>query len=159
MKKLILLLLFTYPLLLPAQQDSLGFTNKAEAKKLTAKGVKEGKWIEYFNQDNPNYKDTNAPSYRLTIYKTGKPYGIVHYYYNNGALLSETPYKDGIINGILTLYYKNGKIKRKTPFVNGVINGIEKEYYENGKLKKETTYNNDVAGTIKDYDKNGNEIK
>jgi antitoxin component YwqK of YwqJK toxin-antitoxin module len=79
-----------------------GFTNKAEAKNQMVKGKKEGKWVEYdsdshsidFGGYNRRLKDTgrNSLYYRLIIYKTGVPYGIVRDYLKNGRLyLEETP--------------------------------------------------------------------
>jgi antitoxin component YwqK of YwqJK toxin-antitoxin module len=74
---------------------SMGFTNKEEAKNLRVNGKKEGKWVEYFDLKKGveiETKNKNAPIYRLTVYKAGKPNGIVREYYRNGELCNETLY-------------------------------------------------------------------
>lgn len=160
-----------------------GFTNKAEARNVTIKGVKQGKWVEYLDVGSIITTDTSAPYYRLVIYMDGKPYGIVREYHKGGILASETPYVDAkkngvekwyyksgviefeipfrnnVINGIEKQYYEDGKINWETPYADGIKNGVGKEYYENGKLKSETQYTDDLAkGTI-NFDENGNQIK
>lgn len=120
--------------------DSMGFTHKAEAKNRLVDGVKEGKWIEYIQNDSVVTTDTNAPFYRLTIYVSGRPYGIVRGYFKDGALRVETPYKDGVKSGWEKVYYKNGKIWKETPYEYGELNEnlIVREYYEDGEMKDET---------------------
>jgi antitoxin component YwqK of YwqJK toxin-antitoxin module len=74
---------------------STGFTNKAEATNQKINGLKEGKWIEYFELKNGakvETKNKNAPIYRLTVYRGGKPDGVVREYYKNGELCNETLY-------------------------------------------------------------------
>jgi hypothetical protein len=73
--------LFTFSLSLFAQQDTLGFTNKAEARNILKDTIKEGKWVEYIDRNLHDTKDTNASIYRLSVYKSGRPYGMVRYYY------------------------------------------------------------------------------
>jgi antitoxin component YwqK of YwqJK toxin-antitoxin module len=160
-----------------------GFTNRAEAKNQVVNGLKDGKWVEYLDVGSVVSKDTNAPYYQLTIYKDGKPYGIVREYHKGGMLASESPYLEGkkqgverwyyekgtlwfeipfsygIINGTQKAYYENGKLNWEIPYTKGIKNGIGKEYYEDGKLKTETVYTNDLAGATKNYDENGKEIK
>lgn len=77
-----------------AYPDS-GFASKVEAKNLTVNGLKEGKWIEYYNLETKTQSsnpymltvhipttDTNSTYYDLGIYKAGKLNGIVRYYEN-----------------------------------------------------------------------------
>lgn len=161
-----------------AQQDS-GFTNKAEATNLMVNGIKDGKWIEY-EDENGNYtRKESSVFYELTIYSAGKSTGIARRYYNNGVLESESPYKNGKIDGTSKIYlsgkvvreipYKDGKIdglaryyydtgilSAETPYTNGKINGTEKLYSEKGKLIRETTYKHGNVKKKKFYDENGN---
>ena len=180
-----LLLIISLPLCFNAfgQTDSLGFTNKGEAKNLKVHGKKEGKWIEYEGIHDDIIEDTNiACGYILTIYRKGKPNGIVReyskdgilgyyeYYLNgkedgicrvysdDGSIILEQYYSNGKLNG-MAKDYKNGKLESETPFTMDKANGIKKEYYESGKVKTETTYKNNKIIAIKNYDENGNEIK
>lgn len=159
------------------QADS-GFTNKAEAKNLMVDGVKEGKWVEYFKitdkmEDQTNNSD--APVFRLTIYKAGKPVGMVREYYKNGKLKSEIPYKNGDINGVEKEYDENGELVAIDTLVNGQGSGVIRTYYANGKVKIEYPFAKDrmlvesklcvpgligcvygaINGTIKKYYSNG----
>ena len=117
-------------------QDSLGFTNKAEAENEMVKGFKEGKWIEYTDDNGNTTTDPNAPIYILTIYKKDKRVGITRYYNKRGELFGIIPYTDGIENGLeKVFYYKTGKIKSQTAYIYG------------------------KAGVTRHYDESGNEIK
>ena len=50
----------------PEYPDS-GFTDRTEAKNLMANGLKEGKWVEYWDDSNDTItKDTNASMYILS---------------------------------------------------------------------------------------------
>lgn len=132
---LILIVFLSFSITAFTQSDSLGFTNKAEAENKTMNGLKEGKWVEYFDEYADIINDTNAPYYKLTIYKAGKLCG---------------KYRE---------YYKSGKLMGEGFYIKDVPNGTFKEYNENGKLMSETTYINGVGGKTKRYDENGNEIK
>ncbi|NNM94370.1 MAG: hypothetical protein HKL88_02775 [Bacteroidia bacterium] len=183
MKNIVLILSFSITLTVfgQAYPDS-GFTNKAEAKNLVVNGMKEGKWIEYKNEDWKSTKDTNSSNYELIVYKADKPYGITRGYAKS-KLFYETPYIDGKANGLQKIFYEDGKVKVVFPcsegkhnglakqyyesgklegevlYTNGTINGEVKWYYENGKLQSEITYTNGVKGATRNYDTNGNEIK
>ena len=123
-------------------------------------GIKEGKWVEYFDETGFATSDTNkAVSYALTIYNTGKPYGIVRKYGKTGILQDETPFVNGKENGVQKSYYESGKLLSEVPYTNGNANGVSKLYYENGKLEGEISYTDGKPIAKKDYDKNGNEIK
>lgn len=170
------------------QQDN-GFTNRAEAKNLIVNGLKEGKWVEYYHgKDNNNsIKDSSyALSYTLTIYKSGKPNGIVREYYlwpvreklkwevlyhngeiidtskeyyPNGQLESIIPYKNGEMNGKSISYWENGTIEIENHYFNGKEDGVEKMYDDYGKLITETTYKNGKKAATIEYNKYGNAIK
>lgn len=136
------------------QQDS-GFTDKAEAKNLLVNGLKEGKWVEYENERGIT-NETSAIFYMLTIYKTGKPFGIVREYFISGTLEHETPYKNGKINGIQKWYYQSGKLKEEDTFIKGKENGVLKTYYESGKLESELPFKNGgMIGGGKSYYESG----
>ena len=171
-----------------AQQDSNGFTNKAEATNLTVNGLKEGKWVEWYDKKNGIVTDTlTADFYNLTIYKADKPFGMVRRYnklgrimeedpwgdaglngikkeyFASGKLHSETPYSKGKINGTKKIYYESGALYREAPFDQGKPSGLEKYYYQSGKLKSILKYIPTADGQFsileKDYDEQGNEIK
>jgi len=144
---LILILFFSFRITAFAQADS-GFTNKAEATNQLVNGVKEGKWIEYlkFKKDSQvEAKSKHAPFYRLTIYKAGKPEGIMREYYKNGKLWSITPYDNGVIAGVRKVYTENGDLMLIDTIENGKENGIIKLYYKSGKVMAESLFTNDTA--------------
>jgi antitoxin component YwqK of YwqJK toxin-antitoxin module len=121
-----------------------GFTNKAEAKNLMVNGLKEGKWVEYTDDVGiviTDMQDTDREwsFYKLTIYKAGKPYGIVRQYYRNGKLEGECPYVQGKRNGVEIWYYQSTKLRQKETWKNDTLNGEFKDYYESGKLRMEGT--------------------
>jgi antitoxin component YwqK of YwqJK toxin-antitoxin module len=169
----------------PEYPDS-GFTNKAEAKNLMVNGLKEGKWIEFYdgNPDKMTLTDnTNAPYYGLSIYEDNLKVGVERDYYKSGKLKAVYHFIDGKANGLNKLYFENGQLQAEYPFRNDTANGIQKEYYENGKLKSEYpvkdgksngdaieyyengavmtkgTYTDAILISHKDYDENGNELK
>jgi len=161
------------------QADS-GFTNKAEAKNLMVNGKKEGKWVEYLDDDKNGdslipANSINAPFYRLTVYKKGKQFGIVRTYYTGevimqeahyingkkngvesnydlGILMNEIPYKNDQIDGVVRYYYGGRVVSKETPYKNGKIDGVEMEYDSQGELVQETPYSNDsLNGVVRNY--------
>ncbi len=180
---LILILSFFTVTAFAQEYPDSGFTNKAEAKNLMVNGLKEGKWVWYYDSEMNIIKDTNAyPSsfrYVLAVFKNDLPFGIWRWYekgslitlipYTNGKMNgvvkyygggklydSEKPFSNGLANGIAKIYYDNGQIKNETPHVNDTIEGGEKEYYESGKLKQETPYSKGKKnGVGKEYYENG----
>ncbi len=140
-----------------ALSDS-GFTNKAEAKNLMVNGLKEGKWVEYFDADEEG-QGINTHYYILTVYKAGNKYGIEKCYDSNGILLRKYLYENGEKNGVAKGYYESGKLYWEATFKDGKINGLHKTYYSNGKLKCVKVYSNSSLISTKNFDENGNEIK
>jgi antitoxin component YwqK of YwqJK toxin-antitoxin module len=140
MKTKYLALLFVFFTCLLFVSCQPGFEDKYEAKNQLVNGVKEGKWVEYFDSLQKPSKDSNAPHYKLIQYKAGVPVGIVRTYKKGGILYSETPYKDGKANGIEIQYDEAGNLLGKTPYVNGLKNGMDEEYWENGKILSECPY-------------------
>ncbi len=176
---IILSLSFSFTAFGQTYPDS-GFTNKAEAKNIMVNGKKVGKWIEYMNGiQGQVIEDTeDAQFYRLTVYKSDNPLGIVRVYTKTGYLVLIKPYKNGKENGIEKEYYYNhslgkdipvtfdsisnrvavnGSLKFKITYIDGKENGVAKGYYRNGKIRTIWFMNNGVAtGTWKLYYENGN---
>lgn len=102
-------------------------------------------------------------------YSNGKVNGVwVSYFDTTNSFMNwgessltriEMPFINGKEDGIEKWYYSNGILFQEIPYINGEINGIAKEYSENGKLESETTYKNNKIKNVKNFDKNGNEIK
>lgn len=136
--------------------DSLGFTNKAEAKNLTVKGLKEGKWVEWkISGDMGTPPDTDL--YYLTIYKRGLPYGIKRGYYKTGEIESITPFnKNGLISGIQKTFYRDGEPEYIFPFTNGKEDGVEKDYDRLCRLYREVYWSNGSVLKTRIYDGAGN---
>jgi antitoxin component YwqK of YwqJK toxin-antitoxin module/sugar lactone lactonase YvrE len=159
----ILVLVFGYFSIPAMAQDTLGFTNRAEAKNFMVNGEKEGKWVEYFEFDNRGVphetKDTiGAYFYRLTIYSSGKPIGTTREYINGGKYLlrDEVTYVGGKKDGLERSYYVDGKLYFEIPYTKGKRNGIQKEHLYYGESRTETPYIDDEkTGVEKQYYENG----
>ncbi len=134
----ILILSFSFTLTTFGQADS-SFTNKEEAKNLKVNGLKEGKWVEYFDYgDKTETKSKHAPLYRLTIYKAGKPYGMAREYRKSGKLLSETIYNGD--KRTRKLYDESGFLGLADTINGSQHFGIMYLYYANGKLWSESRF-------------------
>ncbi len=59
-------------------------------------GAKEGKWVESMDS-NENYNKgcKRCLLYSNKVYKAGKPAGVVHTYFKNRKIKTETAYTDG----------------------------------------------------------------
>jgi antitoxin component YwqK of YwqJK toxin-antitoxin module len=177
MRALLILILsfcFTLNVLGQTLPDSLGFTDKAEAKNLMVNGLKEGKWFEHLDgglkviTDTSFYKtiiDSNGRSnpyrtcfYSLSIYKAGKHNGITRWYLLDWTLWCEYPYKDDKVNGVYKGYYHNGQVEWETSLINDIMDGAAIEYYTNGKKKRKLIYKKGKKQSTKDFDENGIEI-
>jgi len=184
MKKLFYIVVLLTPYYSPlAAQDSLGFTNKVEAKNQIVNGKKEGKWIEYMDGKGISAEDTNEFFYTLTVYKAGNPVGISRLYKNHAELYRTIPYANGkkngtmkyytpagepiiespfindTISGVTKWYYETGELEIEFPYVKGKLNGRGKNYYKSGKLMRVTIYVDGEQVKTTDYDENGKEIK
>ncbi len=156
---LILIISLSFSLIAFGQVDSLGFTNKAEAKNLMLNGIKEGKWVEYYptfqylvsdSEYHHNHYDTMISGSDtgiftfanpiLTIYKNGKQVGTQREYNRNGTLYVKTEYSNGKKEGIERMYFEHGNVWVETPYINGEINGAAKCYYPSGKILYETQF-------------------
>jgi len=130
--------------------DTNGFTNKAEAKNQMVNGLKDGKWLEYYNQTG-HIVQTDRDFYRLTMYKAGNPIGTVREYYNSGNLYFERTYANGKLNGVAKDYYLNGKLKQETPYTDGKVNGMTKAYYKGGSKQNEIPYTMDKLNGVQKW--------
>src|ERR1700722_17874497 len=137
--KLALSLITSSLLLTPLLHAQTGFTNKAEARNDIDSSMKQGKWVEYLDE-NEDISDDTTIYYRLTIYKNDVPTGIAREYYHSGKLRNETPYTNGHIDGVVKSYFESGKLSLEVPYVYGKKEGIERLYYESGKIMSETKY-------------------
>lgn len=120
----------------------LGFTNKAEAENKQDSAY-QGKWVEYLDKNGNIVPDTDAPFYRLTVYKGGMPIGIQRTYLSNDTLVMLTTYKRGMKNGIEVKYYNDGVMKWSAHYTNDKLNGIVKCYNKVGKAISKAMYYND----------------
>jgi antitoxin component YwqK of YwqJK toxin-antitoxin module len=133
-----------------------GFTKKEEAKSEIINGLKEGKWIEYLDEEWRPTAPSKAKYYRLTIYKTGKEQEIQRQYRVNGTLYMEIPCTDGEWDGLQKMYSGNGKkVISETPYSKGKREGMEKDYYASGKLLSEEFYEHDLKRSETDYYESG----
>lgn len=144
-----MIILFFFTLTTFGQSDSLGFTNKAEAKNLIVNGKKEGKWCELMYNDSLR-QDTIG--YSLTIYKDDKPHGIQRYYNKEDELYDAIPYVNGLKNGI-EKYGTATSANSETPWVNGKKEGVQKSYFLSDSLTwMEKPYHEDLLdGTQRMY--------
>jgi hypothetical protein len=142
---------------IPAMAQT-GFTNKTEARNVIDNSMKQGKWVEYIDE-NEDISDDTTTYYRLTIYKNDVPQGVVREYYHSGKLRNETPYTDGHIDGVVKSYFENGTLSLMTPYVYGKKEGIERIYYESGKIQSETKYDSGLPEYQKKYNEDGTEAK
>ena len=136
-----------------------GFTNKDEAKNVTdANGLKQGKWIEYLNQNEKSVLKDSAKYYKLLVFKDDKSTERERtYYYPSGKpAMDGAPIKNGKYNGIAKWYYETGKLKEECNYSDGQKNGINKHYYESGKLKTECTISESKGnGILKGFYEDG----
>jgi antitoxin component YwqK of YwqJK toxin-antitoxin module len=139
------------------QPDSLGFKNKKEAKNRKVNGKKEGKWIEYYTDEDEadNIHPTNdssiAASYVLVIYRNDKAEGIVRNYWKNGKLSAEIQYKNGSRNGFERDYADDGTVILEAMFVNDRLNGPYIEYAGKNKREELNYVNDQQTGIKKEY--------
>jgi antitoxin component YwqK of YwqJK toxin-antitoxin module len=113
---LITSLSFTITALGQQEWADSSFTNKKEAKNKTIKGLKEGKWIEYFTVTNGVAVQTDekhASAYTLTIYKANKPYRSTQYFMD-GKIMTEMIHH-GQDSAFLRFYDENGKVVAEKP--------------------------------------------
>ncbi len=142
-----------------------GFMDPTEATNEYLGGKKEGKWIEYFNEDWEWVGENNDTAYyRLIIYNEGRPAmgELVRDYYMSGQIQAEsflTETEPDVIfgDGLAKWYYENGKVSSEKNYKDGKLNGPLKDYFENGKLEFSCMYKNGVLeDTLRIYYDNGN---
>ncbi|MHB8259000.1 MAG: toxin-antitoxin system YwqK family antitoxin [Bacteroidia bacterium] len=98
------LLLFGFVFSLKLLEAQNGFTNKKEAKNESIDGLKQGKWIGYYDANGDNTTPENAASYGLIVYKDDKICEVRRDYFINGKLKQENAYTDGVLNGMSKWY-------------------------------------------------------
>ena len=96
-------------------------------------GLKTGKWLEYYNNQN------NSKKFQGT-YSNGLETGNHEWYYKNGSLKKSIQYNNGLKSGYHYEYYKDRK-----PKVEGQYKSDEKYdtwiyFCSNGELKEERKY-------------------
>jgi len=140
--------------------------NRYGATNLTREGLKEGKWIDYLDNNAEPTSFHSAMFCVITNYKGGKSVGKkneydmlgnlvyesrytdgkldeIRRYHENNLLLSEDFYVDGKKQGLSKIFYEDGILKSETNYVNGMKKGSEKIYYESGRMKEENNYDDD----------------
>jgi antitoxin component YwqK of YwqJK toxin-antitoxin module len=141
--------------------DKHGFTfaNKKEAENKVVNGLRQGKWIVYWDSNQNEVIDSTQAKYcHLVVYREGKKIGMARSYFLDGNIYEEIPYnkKGDMIDGIYKVYYSNGLMLHELPMIKGVNHGIYKEYYESGQLRSETPFvNGFVCGVWKIYYESG----
>jgi antitoxin component YwqK of YwqJK toxin-antitoxin module len=114
-----------------------GFTRKSEATNKTENGLKEGKWIHYMDSRWAITNANNAVYYRLVVYKSGIPVGIVRDYYKSGMLQSDYVMDSlGRIKGVVKWYYENSKLLCIGCFNENLLDGPYIWFFRSGNTSK-----------------------
>jgi len=95
-------------------------------------GLKNGKWIEYYD----NGTKSNEKFYNNEGIATGK----WTYWYKNGEKWSAASYKQGELDGQWTYWYKNGKKWHQLSYSEGEVLGKWTFWLESGKVNDRGTY-------------------
>lgn len=157
--KAVFRILFAIPLFLIA---TLSVADAQELNQTDANGLKQGNWKKTYSNGRVRYEGQ---------FKDDKPFGVFHYYYEDGSLQATNNHiGDGTVAS--HMYHKNGKIKAKglyreqlkdslwqyfndqeklvleETYVLDTLNGSQKTYYENGQLGEETTYNHGIKDGV-----------
>lgn len=116
------------------------FKDKSQAKnEVNKKGLRDGRWVDFFDEDNNKIIDTtNYTSYLLSEYKEGKPINAFKIFFKNGLIKEEGTFlSDSLTFGINSLpnkfinkyidYSQDGKILEIKSF-NELGNIIEAQY-------------------------------
>jgi hypothetical protein len=122
-----LLLLFTFLLIISCNSE---FKDRSQAKnEVNKKGLRDGRWVDFFDDDNNKISDTtNFTSYLLSEYEEGKPINAFKKYFKNGLIKEEGRFlSDSITYGINSLPDK---------FLNNYIN-----YSEDGRIQEIKLFN------------------
>lgn len=105
------------------------FKEKSQAKnEVNKKGLRDGRWVDFFDEDNNKIIDTmNYTSYLLSEYKEGKPINDFKKYFKNGLIKEEGTFlSDSTSFGIneipnnfinkYIIYSQDGKISESKSF-------------------------------------------
>src|ERR1700677_4798453 len=86
---LILILSLSFSLTVTGQTlPDVVINSRNDYKNEIVNGVKEGKWLEYANS-NDSIIASKGLYNRVTVYKAGKPFGVVGEYWNDCGKLSK----------------------------------------------------------------------
>ncbi|MCG8700483.1 MAG: RDD family protein, partial [Bacteroidales bacterium] len=84
---------------------------------------------------------------------------VIHSYYDNGQMESETRYVYGKLNGWYRDWYENGNKKSQIPYVEGKREGVMTTWYSNGQKQDVMLYeNNTYVRYLERWDIRGNPI-
>ena len=111
------------------------FTGKVagQEKGRINKGIKIGKWIEYWD---------NGQLLGKYNYKNGEHDGEQLEYYENGLISRKVNFKDGKLDGEYIKYYESGQLGIKRNYKDGKHDGEWLSYSENGQLIETFIYKN-----------------
>ena len=134
MKKLILVLLLTFPVLAMAQND----------KVLDIKDLDKRDGM-YYDYDNRPYTGKAVQMFgelkkAECEFKNGQIHGMFYRYDKAGTKLAEAEYKFGKMDGPQTHWHPNGNLKMQGAFKAGQLHGVVKKYNEAGELQEEITW-------------------
>ncbi|MBT5771398.1 MAG: hypothetical protein HOI08_01170 [Flavobacteriaceae bacterium] len=87
-------------------------TNQISEIRRFKDGVKNGKWVMFFE---------NGEIYYIGTAKEGKIEGPFEGYYENGALADKGLMKQGRKHGLWKVYTRSGDLKEKTLYENGTV--------------------------------------
>jgi len=163
--KLILLAILTF---------TISFNFAQDINKKDANGLKQGKWIFYYDdaktqiKQEGEYKDNKKTGVWKAYYSSGKakseityvknkPNGYAKFYYENGNVSEEGIWKGNKWTGEYKYFHKNGNPSYVWHYnESGKRTGEQKYYHENGKIMIEGNWQDGKEqGTIKEYDKTG----
>lgn len=172
-KKIILILLFTFGLILNAMKisDIKGtekLSNYNEIKNFDVERVVDYNNYERNKKENKVYvngetipfsgvaikKSNNRTIIGIYAYINGKAEGFHYRYYENGQLYLKTQKKNDKSEGEGFEYYQDGKLKDRRIYKNDIIIKST-EYYQNGKLRRIFETTGGLNGIITGYYENG----
>lgn len=136
-----------------------GFTNRNEAKNLMSDGVKNGKWIEFYD-DNGLIEDTSSgySYYCLMCFYKGTPIGIRRTFYKDGKLRSQgeiVSVNPDLFNGEYVRYYSNGNVEEYSEWNKGKHNGKMIKVSEKGDTTMFLNFKENIVDGYGFYSKDG----
>lgn len=105
-------------------------------------GLKQGRWIHYYNNYDPPYFDVG-------IYLNDVKEGVWRSFYLDSTLKQDVEFVNGIKNGTFRTYRKDGRIHGRGKYVNGKLDSIFLGYDTLGHLISKLTWE---KGELVDYE-------